>query len=336
MLSRVGRYPSRKMLEGELADTGSKEFNQPYWYGINSDTNPPYIDHWLYKLFEIIRPSNYTIFKQPPGLLKDSDGHWIKNDEADNLRYIGQNYYIEKVEGNTQEFIKVYCCGDYGILKTGKPVYPQYNDDLHSVDDIKIEKDAMIYYGIDFGTITPAFAIAQLVGGQLRIIKEFMGDNSALEELLLQSVLPWLNENVNKMPYISTCDPADPAASTNNMTSRELLERHKIITDKANTNDPIVRVDTVKSFLNRMVAGKPAFIISRKGCPILRQGFMGDYNYKRVNVLNEERFFETPNKIHPTADIQDCVQYICLRITYDEPVKKKFDASIFMDNSLPF
>lgn len=336
MLSRVGRYPSRKMLEGDAADTGSIEWVPPYWYGINSDTNPPVIDHWLYKLFEILRPSNYTIFKQPPGLLKDKDNHWIKNEEADNLRYIGSNYYIDKVEGNSQEFIKVYCCGDYGILRTGKPVYPQYNDDLHSVDDIKIVPNEMIYYGIDFGTITPAFAIAQLVCGQLRIIKEFLGDNSALEELLTQSVIPWLNTHVDKMQYISTCDPADPASSTNNVTSRQLLEKYKIMTQKAHTNDPIVRVDTVKSFLNRMVSGKPAFILSRKGCPILRQGFIGDYNYKRVSVLNEERYFDSPNKIHPVSDIHDCVQYLCLRINYDSTPQEKIDISQFIDNSSMF
>ena len=68
----------------------------------------------------------------------------------------------------------------------------------------------------------------------------------------------------------------------------------------------------VRDFLNILVDGKPGFVISRKGCPKLRQGFNGKYAYKRLKVIGEERYQDVPDKNHPHSDIHDCLQYIAM------------------------
>lgn len=308
----------------------------PYFNGLIMDTNPPPTDHWLYHLFEIKKPETYQIFKQPAGLLKTEEG-WVSNPNAENLNILnadGKEYYVLQSKGATEEYIKVYCCGEYGVVITGKPVYPSYNDDLHSIDDLPIDSESPIYMGWDFG-LTPACIITQFVMGQLRIIKEFVSDNCTVQDLVKFVVKPWLNKNVPPtIEIISDSDPSDPHASSDGTTSRQVLAENGIPTTPAITNNPIQRIDAVKDFLSSLSIGKPSLILSKKGCPILRDGFLGKYHYKRLRVLNTNAYQDKPNKIHPVSDIHDALQYVALRIIFKRDQSySKVNIKDFIDNS---
>jgi hypothetical protein len=85
-----------------------------------------------------------------------------------------------------------------------------------------------------------------------------------------------------------------------------------IPTNPASTNDPDVRINSVRYFLNLMIDGKPSFILSREGCPTLRKGFMSGYHFKRMSISGDERYQDKPNKnkySHP----HDALQYICMK-----------------------
>src|SRR3990167_9210039 len=65
------------------------------------------------------------------------------------------NYYTNLAEGQTSEFIKVFCLGQYGSVGLGKLVYPEFNADAHIVDHIEAIQGELLYLGWDFG-LTPA------------------------------------------------------------------------------------------------------------------------------------------------------------------------------------
>jgi hypothetical protein len=65
----------------------------------------------------------------------------------------------------------------------------------------------------------------------------------------------------------------------------------------------------VSSSLNKMVDGKPAFLIDRR-CPTLIKGFEGGYQYKRMQVSGE-RFDDKPEK-NMYSHIHDALQYLML------------------------
>lgn len=310
VIGRCGRYPSK--------DICRKEFNS----SILADTNPCDTDHWFYNLLEVRKPDKFSLHKQPSGLLKNEKGEWITNPDAENLENLPADYYVKQTVGASEEFIKVYCCGEYGILRHGKPVFNGYNDDLHSCDDIEVDDSASILLGFDFGVVTPAVLICQHIGGQLRAIKEFCGDNSALDELVQQSLLPWLAQNAAGIEYQAVYDPANAGDQLYNVKCSQYLENNKIHAKPAITNSPDLRLSAVKNQLNKISLGKPAFIISRKGCPVLRKGFLGDYHYRKVRVIGEEKYMEKPYKSHPFSDIQDCAQYITMQIQNGGFVKK--------------
>ena len=101
MKGRVNRYPSRAFC------------HDPYWAGIIADTNPPEDDHWIFKDFEEKQLESYRMIKQPPGLIKDKDDVWQRNPNADNANNLPIDYYLKLAEGQTEEFVKVFCLGKY-------------------------------------------------------------------------------------------------------------------------------------------------------------------------------------------------------------------------------
>lgn len=308
-LSRVGRYPMPVDLD-----------YQPYRSALKSDTNPPTDTSWLYDLYEKQKPENYKIFRQPPAVIKNSEGKWILNPKAENLKNLRPNYYLDLIPGYSQEQIKVYLQGDYGMAFSGTGVFPEYNDDLHSVDKIEYIPSLPLYLGWDFG-LTPCLLVAQFFYGQLRILKEFISVSFGIENLIDSVVRPWFGTNKwNLEGAISIADPAGNARSAKNIFEPTLIEviqkNFYRNTLAAQTNKQDVRLESTRKLLNRISGGKPALIISRTECPILREGFNGKYYFKEVTLPGTAQrvTLEEPVKSHPHSEPQDCLQYIAVSI----------------------
>lgn len=307
------RYPSRSFCD------------KPYWSGIIADTNPPDTDHWIYEQFERNRPESYRIFHQPPGLLKDSDGKWIRNPDADNAENLAPDYYTKLAEGQKEGFVKVYCLGEYGSVEIGKRVYPEFNYDIHSVDTIDAIQGEPIHLGWDFG-LTPACVVVQFTSrGHLRVLKEYTAEDMGIRTFAKSVVLPAL---VRDFPY---CKVGESEADPSGIAADEIMEELSCIgelnalgitTQGASTNDLEPRISSVRYFLNSMVDGVPAFRISRMGCPTLIKGFQKDYCYKRKKVSGEEVYKEEPHKNYASHP-HDGLQYISLKFASDYIVTSK-------------
>lgn len=307
------RYPSRAFCD------------QPYWSGIIADTNPPSDDHWIHKDFEEKRLDSYKIFHQPHGLLKGESNEWLRNPNADNAINLSDDYYLKLAEGQTEDFVKVFCLGEYGLVGFGKKVYPEYNDDLHSVEDIEAIQGDPLHLGWDFG-LTPACVVTQISPrGQFRILKEYTADGMGIRTFAESIVLPSLAKD---FPYCKIGESeADPSGIQRSQIMEELscigdLNALGITTRGANTNDLAPRIGSVCYFLNTMIDGKPAFMLSRKGCPTLRRGFTKDYCYNRIAVSGEERYRDKPDK-NMSSHPHDGLQYIAMKFAADRIIEAK-------------
>lgn len=315
------RYPSRVFCD------------EPYWSGIIADTNPPADDHWIFKDFEEKQLESYKIFHQPHGLLKDADGNWIRNPDADNAVNLADDYYLKLAEGQTEDFVKVFCLGEYGLVGFGKKVYPEYNDDTHSVDTIEAIQGDPIHLGWDFG-LTPACVVVQLSPrGQFRVLKEYVADGMGIRTFAESIILPSLARD---FPYCKIGESeADPSGIQRSQIMEELscigdLNALGISTRGANTNDLAPRIGSVRYFLNTMIDGKPAFMLSRKGCPTLRRGFTRDYCYNRIAVAGEERYRDKPEK-NMSSHPHDGLQYVAMKFAADRIIESKADHSTKVD-----
>lgn len=317
MKGRVNRYPSKAFC------------TEAYWSGIIADTNPPEDDHWIYKDFEQNAYEHHRLFKQPPGLLKH-DGKWIRNPNADNADHLAANYYEMLAEGQSQEFIKVFCLGEYGSVGFGKRVYPEFNPDFHAVDTLVAIQGEQLILGWDFG-LTPACVVLQLSArGQLLILKEYVGDGMGIRTFAESVVVPGIAKD---FPYCKVgLSIGDPAGNARNEIVEEMscigeLNSLGIPTTSARTNDIDPRLGSVRYFLNRMVDGKPSMLLDRRNCPTLFKGFVKDYVFARIAVSGEERYKDKPNK-NMSSHPMDALGYACLeiasdRITVDKMGEKK-------------
>lgn len=305
----------------------------PYWSGIIADTNPPDEDHWIYKDFELNPTENYKIFHQPSGLImnpdgsfaKDKMGNYIANPECDNYVNLSPDYYTKLAEKRSEGFIKVYCAGRYGLVESGKRVYPEYNDDLHSLPKLDAIQGLPIHLCWDFG-LTPACIVFQISPrGQFRALKEYVAEDMGIRTFAKNIVIPDLPVS---FPYNKIGESeADPAGLAGDDIMEELscigeLNNLGIKTNAASTNDLDVRIGSVRYFLNAMIDGQPAFVLDREKCPIFRKGFINGYHFKRMSISGDERYQEKPNKnrfSHP----HDACQYGAMKFASDRVIDIK-------------
>lgn len=322
MQSRVaGRYPAAIDIN-----------HQPYWHGIIADCNPPDTDHWIYKTFEENSPpEGFKLFKQPPGLIKVAD-KWIENPERENKSWLVEDYYRKSALGKAYEYIKVFCLGMYGIATQGKPIFPNYNDDLHGVEYLEPIPNLPIYFGFDFG-LTPATPIAQVLpDGRLHIIGECTSEWMDLNQFIGSVLKPYL---ARRFPNYTFADAfMDPAgiqrAQTDGSSCFQLLHASGFSPKPASTNDLQVRFRAVNTFLDGMISGRPRFQLDKTHCPILRKALMDGYQFKELKFAKlpdgTPIFDEKPFK-NKYSHIAEGLQYLCMGLIGDYQTQQLFDES---------
>lgn len=349
MRERIGRYPSS--IDG-YQDNPEKNYKAPRdekgkykpctRKSLIMDTNGMDDLHWWYQLAEegALRTDQsdkakgrvskiFDFFRGPSPLIKEDD-EYVPNPKAENIDHLdgGYDYYLDMLAGNTEDHISVMVMGNYGTIKAGKPVYPQYNDTLHCPGKLDIKTNLSICLGWDFG-LTPSVIFGQQTeSGQARIIAELITEDMGVRQFARDIVKPFIQRNFYGMKIgFSLGDPSGNARGEGEGRSAigilnddyidnddgDVIEPLNMgfLTEPAPTNDPTKRIDAVESFMIRLVdGGQPGYQISRS-CRILRKGKLGGYHYRQMQVSGEERYKDKPEKdmySHPS----DAEQYLCL------------------------
>jgi hypothetical protein len=311
---RCGRYPA-------MADGG------PTFSGVIFDSNPPDDTHWIYEQGETKKPEEFGLWKQPPALIKvtDKDGNvsYLPNDgthpqcgePAENIQNLkgGFDYYMRAVQaGKDDEWVKVFILGQYGSLQSGRPVYPEYKDNIHCAkEELKPYRGLPLVLGWDFG-LNASCVICQLSPkGEMLVLDEIVSEEMGIQRCIRDLVIPKLKNEYGELKVAGVGDPAGSQRSqTTEQTCFQILQENGLEVESAYTNEFAARREAVSYYLTRMVEGRPAFIISPR-CTLLRKGFLGRYSYRKMRVSGTERFSDKPNKdlySHP----HDALQYVAL------------------------
>lgn len=282
---RVGRYPEKETTGRKLVSGND--------YGIFMDTNPPDTDHWIYHKFEQQQLKGYAIFHQPSG----------RSPEAENIENLPENYYDTISIGKDPEWVKVFVDGQYGLIKTGLPVYPMFQPTLHIERDDDFEPSIDIVVGIDFG-LTPAaafitfdpyldtwFVFDELVAFNMGS----MNFGKLLKEHIHRTLKPLDRFNIT---FVG--DPAGLQQSqVDERTPFDGLAVNGIDALPCVTQDPEVRKESVRSLLNQLstVTHQPRLMFPcPDSTPVLIKGLSGGYQYRRLQVSGEARYSEKPLK----------------------------------------
>jgi hypothetical protein len=336
LTERVGRYPPVK--EGG-----------PSWRGVIMDTNPPDDDGWWYALAEgenddiriqmadiesKLREMKYLkegqklyeFFKQPGGLI-EVNGKLEPNPTAENIPNLdgGYAYYYRQAAGKRKNWIKAQVCGQYATVSSGRPVYEEYNDDIHC-REIEPIAHLPILIGQDWGR-TPAAALCQFTkSGQFRIIDEVVTEHMGARVFAIDALKPHLAQFYKDHTIIVIGDPSgvDPR-DTEEKTCFQIFNEEGLAAVPAITNELLARIESLSDFMNKMVGGQPGFLISPKA-RMIRKGLNGGYCYDRVQVSGD-RYKDVPTKnkySHPVEGAQYAAlhcKFVNIHDTWSQPIK---------------
>jgi hypothetical protein len=266
MSKRIGRFPSAK-------DGG------PTWHGMWADTNPPTMDTWWYYQMEGldikdgVSPNNngWDVFKQPSG----------RSPYAENIDNLPDGYY--DTQGRSEEYIRVYIDGEYGLSSAGMPVYKYFRPDYHMAKEpIRIITNGVrpIVIGMDLG-LTPAAVIGQQdPRGRALILDEAVSFDMGIQRFLRTVLKPLIYERFPGSPILIVTDPAGvQRAQTDERSAVDIIKAEGFKVFPAKTNNVSARINAVDEYLMRQVDGDPAFLLDPR-CTHLKAAMMGGYRYK--------------------------------------------------------
>lgn len=311
---RVGRYPSMK-------DGG------PSWYGVIADTNAPDDDHWWpimagetpipehlgrEESLMLVKPQDWSFYTQPGGMIPERDGDgdvigYKMNKEAENRKNLTPQYYNKIIAGKTKSWINIYVLNQLGTLNDGKQVYPDFDENIHlAKEDLIAAPNIPITIGIDFG-LTPAAIYCQLVRGRWLVLRELVAEGMGAAKFA-EALKRDMKQEFPSHTFVLWGDPSgDYRAQSDETTPFQMFRVAGLKARPAPTNDPVVRIGAVESVLTRMTNGQPCMLVDPR-CVTIKRGFMGGYQYKRLQVSGSERYDDKPDKnkySHP----HDALQY---------------------------
>lgn len=315
LTARVGRYPPMK-------------WGGPAWSGVIMDSNAPDTDHWWFDLAEVRRPRGYRFWRQPPAVLDiskksaDEPQQFVVNygqdpniERAENIENLRPNYYENMLAGKDELWIRVFLMGEYGTVQAGKPVYPEYRDQVHCAKSVIEPYRALpLIVGQDMG-LTPGCVLCQLTPrGQFLALDELFANDIGIREFAQTVLKPHLRNQYRDMQIIVMGDPtggAQRSQITSEDTCIKVLREEGFQVQAAKTNDFLTRRESVVYFLNRSPDGLPGFQLSPK-CKETRQGFLKKYHYKQTRSIAGVRFSDRPEKNHPWSTLHDGLHYSCM------------------------
>lgn len=302
LTGRVGRFPPKR-------DGGC---TNPQ---IVMDTNPPEIDHWWYVLAERDTSSQRnselveSVIKaetemRAQGLLGPKQQLFTflsqpdaNSPDAENRVNLPGDYYAKMSAGKSEEWKKVYIRGEYGFVQDGRPVYPEFRELLH-VKEFELNTRLPLSIGIDFG-LTPAATIGQRsFSGIHRVRWEVVTEHMGAKQFA-DTLKGFIGQTCPQFEIDTIAgDPAGNADSQSNSdeTCFKILRANGLDAKPAPTNDPTVRRESHAQAMTRLIDGEAGYQIHPQGCPTLRRGMAGQYRYRRVQVVGDERFHDKPEK----------------------------------------
>lgn len=266
MSKRLGRYPSKK-------DGG------PTWHGMWGDTNPPTIDTWWYYQMEHLDPKDgvsfndngWEVFRQPSG----------RSALAENVENLPEGYY--DTQGRSDEYVRVYIDGEYGLSSAGQPVYKYFRPDYHMASSpLRPIVNGMrpIVVGMDLG-LTPAAVIGQQdPRGRALVLAEAVSFDMGIQRFVRTMLKPLLFERFAGAPVLVVVDPAGvQRAQTDERSAVDIIKAEGLRVIPAKTNNVSARINAVDEYLMRQVDGDPAFLVDPR-CSALKAAMLGGYRYK--------------------------------------------------------
>lgn len=328
-LPRLGRYPPKS--KGGCA-----------WYGMFSDMNAPDIDNYTYDLLvngdmkmppeqieamqELLgKDFRISFHRQPGGMEPD----------AENLMNLPTGYYERLMIGKSDNWINRFIHNQFGAVRNGQPVYPEYNDEFFCAKSpLTAIPGLPVSIGVDGGA-TPSVVFGQRDDhGAIRVLNELVvfsdRKDEELERFSAESFGEltgefWLEHYGKQVFGGGWYDPAalygdEYLDSWARVFWKSFLKRigkgtagWRFRAAPVKSNRLPQRHEAVRRHL-KVDHGRPLFHLSPV-CRYLRRGFNNGYVLTRVQLSNGQgRWKDQPLK-NDYSHVHDALQYLALGLS---------------------
>ena len=244
-----------------------------------------------------LNDNGWAVFKQPSG----------RSPYAENIENLPEGYY--DIQGRSEEYIRVYIDGEYGLSLAGMPVYKYFRPDYHMAHERLrpiVNGTRPVIVGMDLG-LTPAAVIGQQdPRGRALIMAEAVSYDMGVQRFVRQLLRPLLYERFSGCPVLVVVDPAGRArAQTDERSAVDIIKAEGFKVIPASTNAITARISAVDDYLMRQVDGDPGLLVD-PSCTHLKAAMMGGYRYKPTgdNLIEKNKH----------SHVAEALQYLCLHI----------------------
>lgn len=270
---RVNRFPSR--IAGGVT-----------YPGVICSTNPPPIDGFWHK-FATEEDKGKAVFLQPPALLESGE----LNPEAENLENLAPEYYDNLIAGKTEDWINVYLKNMFGAGNMGQPLYKgTFKKSFHVSDkplNAVMQTINPLMVGMDNG-LQAAAVVGQVdMRGRLNILNEsYVPKDSTMgvETFLSTLLVPLLRKEYPGFRPENILFIVDPAcfqrSQVDEKTIAQAVQAYGFRVQKAPTNDPERRIQSVEGLLSQQIDGGAALLIDPR-CSHTANALEWGHRYKR-------------------------------------------------------
>lgn len=155
--------------------------SQMNWYSYKLATNNPDETHWTYRRFVEPGTEGFSV--------------WQPN-TPENEKNLPAGYYadLRRLLSNNPSLVDRFVEGRYGFQQIGRPVTPEWNDDVHLATGLYPVKGSELILCWDFG-LNPTCIITQVT--PLRhwlILEAYVGEDEGIEELITRQIKSLLND----------------------------------------------------------------------------------------------------------------------------------------------
>lgn len=323
MFSRTGRWPSMDQISPSeldrvlgpyakaMANAGIKlEDDDVLLPRIEwGDCNPPDPSNWVNKRL-IEKPDDwklYKMFRQPSGL----------SPQAENRKGKPRSAYEQDLQTMTPNDARRFVHGEIGYAIDGKPVYEkEYSSFVHrSESPLKPVPGIPLGIGIDAGG-SPAAVFSQFMpNGQQRVLRELCADPGTGPTRFAGLMLELMLQQFPGLPVREAF--GDPSAwygadkTNGELAWMETVARALSINiEPAPSNEPGLRQDAVRWYLNLRIDGNTPGLLIDPSCEYLLGGFAAHYKLTKMASKGQTNTLAIAKNeySHP----HDGLQYLCL------------------------
>lgn len=185
----------------------------------------------------------------------------------------------------------------YENIYDGEPIFKDYKDDWHCPKPIRnahlpIVSGSNYLVGIDCGlTLQPAAVLLQITPPPIQVhaLLELIAPGESMERfapLLLQTLMRWHPGLWSQVQYYGD-ETVTTRSGTNGQSAQDVAKKHGIHI-KPVSNQWAGRFSAATWLLtDRIDEQRPRFFVSGVGCPVLRKGFQGAYQWRKATTADQ-------------------------------------------------